>query len=137
MLAPSFFFPTLKLCPSVYLCIFCLLLFRLFLFHYSPSISSFFKLRPLKFLADKTQTYTIHDAKCLPVTQYAFLKLLHAVHDGTRGNLKDFSKPQANKQMAESKQRREILTRPRSALSQLNDTQQEVLSRTFFKYFLL
>ena len=64
----------------------------------------------------------MHDAKCLPGPQYSFLKLLHALHGGTGGDLKDFSKHQANKQMAKSKQRREILTRPRSALSQLNDT---------------
>jgi len=64
----------------------------------------------------------MHDAKCLPGPQYAFLKLLHALRGGIRENLKDFSKLQANKQMAKSKQRREILTRPRSALSQLNNT---------------
>jgi hypothetical protein len=99
-----------------------LLSFWFFLFHSSPSISSIFKLRPLTFLADKTEIDTMHDAKCLPGPQYAFLKLLHALHVGTRGNLKDFSKPQANKQTAKSKQRREILTRPRSALSQRNHT---------------
>ena len=64
----------------------------------------------------------MHDAKCLSGPLYAFLKLLHALHGGTRVNLKDFSKPQANKQMAKSKQRREISPRPRSALSQLDNT---------------
>jgi hypothetical protein len=118
MLASSFLFPVSN---DVLLSISA---FSVFTFTLVLSVSLFpFDFFLLQITSCRQNTNTqMHGAKCLHGPLYAFLKLLHALHGGTRENLKDLGKPRANKQMAKSKQRREISPRPRSALSQLHDT---------------